>query len=70
MTAHRHAERTGKLLVAVRGLSGTQYPVGTLVAVSGNGGSAVDAFVSGDWLPLRWWEFSDVTEDAGAPTAA
>jgi hypothetical protein len=70
MTAHRHAERTGKLLVAVRGLSGTQYPVGTVVAISGSG-SSVDAFVGGDWLPLRWWEFSDAgVEDASAPTPA
>ena len=64
MAAHRHAERTGKLLVAVRGLSGTQYPVGTVVVISGSG-SSVDAFVAGDWLPLRWWEFSeDGAEDA------
>lgn len=55
------------MLVAVRGLSGTQYPVGTVVAVSGSG-SSVDAFVDGDWLPLRWWEFSDA--DVEDPAAA
>ena len=51
------AQRIGTLLVAVTGLSGTTYPVGTQVVIHGRG-SAVDAFVDGDWLPLAWWEFS------------
>jgi hypothetical protein len=51
-------QRQGFLLVPVPGLSGTVYPVGTAVSVSGRGAS-VDAFVGGDWLPLAWWEFSD-----------
>ncbi|AMW10993.1 hypothetical protein A4E84_16640 [Streptomyces qaidamensis] len=53
------SRRTGTLLVAVSGLSGTTYPVGTRVAIQGTGGS-VDGFVDGDWLPLAWWEFADV----------
>ncbi len=57
--------RRGILLVPVHGLSGTEYPVGTPVAVSGRG-SAVDAFVDGDWLPLAWWEFSEGIEEHGA----
>ncbi|MDX3237319.1 hypothetical protein PV392_16890 [Streptomyces sp. ME03-5709C] len=52
------AQRSGKLLVPVPGLSGTVYPVGTPVAISGLG-SSVDAFVNGDWLPLSWWEFAE-----------
>jgi hypothetical protein len=51
--------RRGKLLVPVTGLSGTVYPVGTMVTLRG-GGASVDGFVRGDWLPLRWWEFTDV----------
>lgn len=54
--------RGGTLLVPVHGLSGTVYPAGTRVAVSG-GGSAVDAFVGGDWLPLAWWEFAEGVEE-------
>jgi hypothetical protein len=46
------------LLVPVPGLSGTVYPAGTTVAVTGRGAS-VDAFVAGDWLPLHWWEFAE-----------
>ncbi|MFD3503482.1 hypothetical protein ACFWWT_39680 [Streptomyces sp. NPDC058676] len=56
--------RLGTLLVSVSGLSGTTYPPGTAVSISGRG-SAVDGFVDGDWLPLAWWEFSEGrTEDA------
>jgi hypothetical protein len=51
------AQRMGTLLVAVTGLSGTTYPVGTRVVIRG-GGASVDAFVDGDWLPLAWWEFT------------
>ncbi|WP_298560141.1 hypothetical protein [Streptomyces luteogriseus] len=58
------SRRIGTLLVAVSGLSGTTYPVGTRVAIQGTGGS-VDGFVDGDWLPLAWWEFADARpEDA------
>ncbi|PAZ16731.1 hypothetical protein CLM62_07325 [Streptomyces sp. SA15] len=56
--------RLGTLLVPVSGLSGTTYPPGTPVSISGRG-SAVDGFVDGDWLPLAWWEFSEGrSEDA------
>ena len=47
-----------RLLVAVKGLSGTQYPAGTEVFTSGRG-AVVDAFVAGDWLALQWWEFAE-----------
>jgi hypothetical protein len=50
--------RVGVLLVSVSGLSGTTYPPGTRVAINGRG-SSVDGFVSGDWLPLAWWEFTE-----------
>ncbi|HEY8372722.1 MAG TPA: hypothetical protein VIL00_08270 [Pseudonocardiaceae bacterium] len=40
------------------GLSGTTYPLGTRVHISGRG-EAVDGFVNGDWLPLSWWEFAE-----------
>ncbi|MDX2850808.1 MULTISPECIES: hypothetical protein [Streptomycetaceae] len=56
------AQRSGTLLVPVPGLSGTLYPVGTRVAISGLG-SSVDAFVDGDWLPLSWWEFAEGRND-------
>jgi hypothetical protein len=55
----RPPARKGKLLAAVVGLSGTVYPVGTLVALSG-GGDSVDAYFGGDWLPLSWWEYTEV----------
>ncbi|CAM5302281.1 hypothetical protein [Streptomyces aurantiogriseus] len=56
--------RLGTLLVPVSGLSGTTYPPGTTVSISGRG-AAVDGFVDGDWLPLAWWEFTEGrTEDA------
>ncbi|GGX26260.1 hypothetical protein [Streptomyces lomondensis] len=58
------SRRIGTLLVAVSGLSGTVYPVGTRVAIQGTGGS-VDGFVDGDWLPLAWWEFADVRPEDG-----
>jgi hypothetical protein len=53
-----HTGRTVALLVAVRGLSGTVYPPGTEVFTSGQG-AEVEAFVGGDWIPLRWWEFAE-----------
>jgi hypothetical protein len=52
------ALRVVKLLVAVRGLSGTVYPAGTELMTSGRGAS-VDAFTAGDWVPLQWWEFAE-----------
>ncbi|MEV5340873.1 hypothetical protein RKD49_007265 [Streptomyces glaucescens] len=51
-------QRFGTLLVPVPGVSGTTYPPGTPVTISGRG-STVDAFVGGDWLPLAWWEFAE-----------
>ena len=54
-----------RLLVAVTGLSGTVYPAGTEVFTSGHG-SSVDAFVAGDWLPLRWWEYAEPADPRGA----
>jgi hypothetical protein len=50
--------RLVRLLVSVKGLSGTVYPSGTEVFTSGQG-AEVDAFVHGDWVPLRWWEFAE-----------
>jgi hypothetical protein len=55
-----------KLLVGVRGLSGRVYPPGTEVYVPAGGlriEGSVDAFLGGDWIPLRWFEYSTgVTE--------
>jgi hypothetical protein len=60
MQAHRESVgRAVTLLVAVKGLSGTIYPAGTEVFTSGRG-AAVDAFIGGDWLALRWWEFAEM----------
>lgn len=53
--------RTVRLLVPVTGVSGTTYPVGTEVSVSGSGGT-VDGFAQGDWLPLRWWEYAETSQ--------
>jgi hypothetical protein len=50
--------------VPVVGVSGTTYPAGTEVSVGGGGGATVDAFVAGDWLPLRWWEYAETSGDA------
>ncbi|WP_217241850.1 hypothetical protein [Streptomyces sp. AC555_RSS877] len=60
--------RFGTLLVSVSGLSGTTYPPGTTVSISGQG-SAVDGFVNGDWLPLAWWEFSEGRTEGAVPEA-
>jgi hypothetical protein len=57
--------RRGTLLVPVPGLSGHVYPPGTEIVVNGRG-SAVDAFVGGDWLPVSWWEFAEGIEEAPA----
>jgi hypothetical protein len=56
-------ERCGRLLVAVRGLSGTTYPAGTTVRLVGRG-CAVDGWVGGEWVPLRWWEFAEASTPA------
>jgi hypothetical protein len=59
---HVHSESVGravKLLVPVKGLSGAVYPAGTELFTSGRG-AAVDAFIGGDWLALRWWEFAEI----------
>jgi hypothetical protein len=58
--------RVVKLLVPVVGVSGTTYPAGTEVSVGGGGGAVVDAFVAGDWLPLRWWEYAETSSDASS----
>jgi len=58
---HARSEHPGRvvtLLVAVKGLSGAVYPAGTELFTSGHGPS-VDAFIAGDWVPLRWWEFAE-----------
>jgi hypothetical protein len=55
---HRHTGRVVRLLVDVKGLSGTVYPAGTELVTSEYGPS-VDAFIGGDWVPLRWWEFAE-----------
>jgi hypothetical protein len=54
--------RIVRLLVAVRAVSGKTYPVGTEVRIAGSG-SSVDGFVDGDWLPLSWWEYAEVSSE-------
>lgn len=65
-TEEHRDEGTVTLLVAVRGLSGRVYPPGTTVRVANRGlriEGSVDGFVRGDWVPLRWFEYSTgVTE--------
>lgn len=62
---HSH-ESVVTLLVGVRGLSGRVYPPGTELYVPDHGfkiEGSVDAFLGGDWIPLRWFEYSTgVTE--------
>jgi hypothetical protein len=55
--------RVVALLVPAMGISGQTYRVGTEVLVTGHG-AVVDGFVSGDWLPLSWWEFAETNCDA------
>jgi hypothetical protein len=59
-------QRVVRLLVSVAGVSGTRYPVGTEVSVSGSG-PVVEGFVAGDWLPLQWWEYGEAEPPAGLP---
>ena len=54
----RRGKRLGRLLVSVRAMSGRSFPAGTIVQLVGNG-AAVDAWVDGEWVPLRWWEFAE-----------
>ena len=54
----RRGRRTGRLLAAVRALSGRTYPAGTVVELQGRG-ARVDGRVGGEWVPLRWWEFAE-----------
>ena len=63
----RREERVGRLLVAVTAMSGRSYPAGTVVRLVGTGAS-VDAWAGSEWVPLRWWEFTEV--DASAVGAA
>jgi hypothetical protein len=64
--ADTHGSRVVRLLVGVRGLSGEVYPPGTEVHVRAHGlriEGSVDGFLRGDWIPLRWFEYSTgVTE--------
>ena len=59
----RRGKRLGRLLVAVRALSGKTYPAGTVVQLVGSG-AAVDAWAGGGLVPLRWWEFAECGLDA------
>jgi len=52
--AHQHAGR----MVTLRVLSGTLDEPGTRLFTSGRG-PEVDAFIDGDWVLLRWWEFAE-----------
>jgi hypothetical protein len=60
--------RTVTLLVAVRGLSGKVYPPGTEVYVQEHGfqiEGSIDGFLHGDWIPLRWFEYSTGVTEPG-----
>jgi len=61
----RHPRRTGRLLVEVQAISGRSYPRGTVVRLVGMG-SGVDAWVGSEWIPLRWWEFTELADDEAA----
>jgi hypothetical protein len=62
--------RRGRLLVAVRGLSGRTYPPGTPLRFAGRG-AAVDALIEGEWVPLRWFELVEEPQQRGdAPGAS
>jgi len=57
----RRGKRLGRLLVTVRAMSGRTYAAGTPVELVGTG-SAVDGWVGGEWVPLRWWEFTETSD--------
>jgi hypothetical protein len=54
-------DRAGRLLVSVQAMSGRTYPAGTVVRLVGTG-SGVDAWAGSEWVPLRWWEFTELAE--------
>jgi hypothetical protein len=56
----RRAGRSGRLLVEVQAMSGRSYPSGTVVRLVGTG-SGVDAWAGSEWIPLRWWEFAELS---------
>jgi hypothetical protein len=62
----RRGKRLGRLLVAVRSMSGRTYEAGTVVELVGSG-AGVDARIGSEWVPLRWWEFTEC--DPGDPVA-
>lgn len=64
----RSERRTGRLLAAVRAMSGRCYPAGTVVLLFGTGAS-VDGWVGSEWVPLRWWEFTELDEAESEGTA-
>jgi hypothetical protein len=51
-------ERAGRLLVDVHSVSGRCYPSGTVVQLAGTA-SGVDGWAGSEWIPLRWWEFTE-----------
>ena len=63
----RRGKRLGRLLVTVRAMSGRTFLAGMVVELVGSG-AAVDAWADGEWVPLRWWEFTEV--GLGEPVAA
>jgi hypothetical protein len=61
----RRGARRGRLLVAVEAMSGRRYPAGTELRLVGTG-AAVDGWVGCEWVPLRWWEFTELDEAESA----
>lgn len=59
--------RFGRLLVSVQAISGRWYPSGTVVHLTGTG-SGVDAWMGSEWVPLRWWEFTELDESEAVPS--
>jgi hypothetical protein len=51
-------DRAGRLLVDVHSVSGRCYPPGTVVRLVGTP-SSVDGWAGSEWIPLRWWEFTE-----------
>ena len=60
----RREGRTGRLLVDVRAASGHSYRSGTVVELVRTG-SGVDAWAGSEWIPLRWWEFTELDDSDG-----